>query len=85
MERLSRMKINDGVILITYPDSLGGNLKGLHRCMERYFGKCFHGIHILPFFPSTGDRGFAPVRYDQVDPAFGTWEDIEALKKDWDI
>ena len=33
----------------------------------------------MPFFPSTGDRGFAPVDYDQVDPAFGDWEDVKRL------
>ena len=31
------------------------------------------------FFPSTGDRGFAPVDYDEVDPAFGDWEDVKRL------
>ncbi len=41
------------------------------------------GIHILPFFPSSGDRGFAPMDYTKVDPAFGDWSDIEALSKDY--
>lgn len=30
-------------------------------------------------FPSTGDRGFAPVDYDEVDPAFGDWDDVKRL------
>lgn len=30
-------------------------------------------------FPSTGDRGFAPVDYDEVDSAFGDWEDVKRL------
>lgn len=28
-------------------------------------------LHLLPLYPSTGDRGFAPVTYQQVDPSFG--------------
>ncbi len=33
----------------------------------------------LPFFPSTGDWGLRPWDYDQVDPAFGDWEDAKRL------
>lgn len=43
------------------------------------------GVHILPFFPSTADRGFAPTRYDQVDPKFGSWGDIERLARSYDL
>ena len=42
-------------------------------------------MHILPPFPSSADRGFAPIRYDQIEPAFGTWADIEALSSDHDV
>ena len=85
MERLNKMKVKNGVVLITYPDSLGGDLEGLQYCMEHYFREQFRGIHILPFFPSTGDRGFAPVCYDQVEPAFGDWEQIRSLERSWEI
>lgn len=47
--------------------------------MEEYFGDAIGGVHLLPFFPSTGDRGFAPVDYDEVDSAFGDWEDVKRL------
>lgn len=40
-------------------------------------------MHILPFFPSSADRGFAPMCYDQVDPNFGTFADVEAIGKDY--
>ncbi|MCX2955932.1 MAG: alpha-amylase family glycosyl hydrolase, partial [Candidatus Phytoplasma australiense] len=36
-------------------------------------------IHLLPFFPSTSDRGFSPTQYDKVDPLFGDWKDIQEL------
>ena len=43
------------------------------------------GVHILPPFPSSGDRGFAPLTYLEIDPGFGTWEDIQAISRHTDI
>ena len=31
------------------------------------------------FLPSSADRGFAPIRYDKVDEAFGDYADIEKI------
>ena len=68
------------VQLITYPDSLGGDLRSLHFVLEKYFPGLFTGgIHILPPFPSSGDRGFAPLTYLEIEPQFGTWEDIKRI------
>lgn len=78
-------KIKNKVMLITYPDSLGGNLKGLLETLDRYLPGAAGSIHILPFFPSSGDRGFSPKNYDEVEPAFGTWEDIAALSKHYSL
>ena len=72
-------KLDNKIMLITYPDSLGNNLRDLDSVLETHFDGAIGGIHILPFFPSSGDRGFAPITYDIVDPAFGDWEDIEKL------
>lgn len=73
------MPIQNKTMLITYSDSLGNNLKDLYENLEEHFGDAIGGVHLLPFFPSTGDRGFAPVDYDEVDPAFGDWEDVKRL------
>lgn len=73
------MPISNKTMLITYSDSLGKNLKELEENLSKYFGDAIGGVHLLPFFPSTGDRGFAPVDYDEVDPAFGDWEDVKRL------
>jgi sucrose phosphorylase len=64
-------------MLITYADSMGNNLKDLERITDQYFKDAVGGIHILPFFPSSGDRGFAPINYYSVDSAFGGWDDIK--------
>jgi sucrose 6(F)-phosphate phosphorylase len=73
------------VQLITYADSLGGDLRALDFVLNRHFAGLFGGIHLLPFFPSSGDRGFAPIDYTQVDPAFGGWEDVRRIGERYDV
>lgn len=72
-------KLENKCMLITYADSMGSQLKDLDTVLERHFQKAIGGVHLLPFFPSSGDRGFAPMDYHRVDPAFGSWEDVERL------
>ncbi len=71
--------------LLTYPDSLGGGLSALAGLLGGRLTGLFRGVHILPPFPSSGDRGFAPVSYDDIDPAFGSWADIERIAADHDV
>lgn len=80
------MAVKNQVQLITYPDSLGGDLKALRHVLEKHFSDIFKGgIHILPPFPSSGDRGFAPLTYLKIEPSFGTWDDIRAIGENFDI
>ena len=71
--------------LITYPDSLGGNLKELAGILENEFDGVFDGVHILPPYPSSGDRGFAPIDYKKIDPRFGSWEDLSELAAKYEL
>lgn len=71
--------------LITYPDSLGGDLPALYAALTGPLAKLFSGVHILPFYPSSGDRGFAPITYREVDPQFGTWHDIRRIGAEFDV
>ena len=57
--------------LLTYPDSLGGGLSALRELLEGPLDGLFRGVHILPPFPSSGDRGFAPLTYLEIEPRFG--------------
>ncbi len=77
------MRLRNQIVLITYPDSMGSDLKDLHNILKTYFEGIVKGIHVLPFFPSSGDRGFSPMTYREVDPRFGTFEDIRALSRDY--
>ena len=79
------MAIQNKVQLITYPDSLGINLLELHYVLRRYLRKAVGGIHLLPFYPSSADRGFAPLTYTEVNPVFGTWADIECIGSEFDL
>jgi sucrose phosphorylase len=80
------MSVKNQVQLITYPDSLGGDLKTLNSVLLKYFPGIFGGgIHILPPFPSSGDRGFAPLTYLEIEPEFGTWDDIKTISGNFDV
>ena len=71
--------------LLTYPDSLGGDLATLGAHLAGPLSGLFHGVHILPPFPSSADRGFAPLTYGVIDPRFGTWHDIERIAESHDV
>ena len=74
------------VQLITYPDSLGGGLPALLEIVDNSFpAAAAGGIHVLPPFPSSADRGFAPTTYDQIEPRFGAWEDIRRIAERYDV
>ncbi|MDX9786684.1 MAG: sucrose phosphorylase [Desulfobacterales bacterium] len=79
------MTLKNQVQLITYPDSLGNNLVELHFVLRKYLRNRIGGLHLLPFYPSSADRGFSPLRYDEVDPNFGTWRDVEEIAQDFDL
>ena len=74
-----------GPQLLTYPDSLGGSLRSIRHLLDGPFAGLFAGVHILPPFPSSADRGFAPLTYREIDPRFGTWADIRQLAAHHDV
>lgn len=77
------MKLENKIMLITYADSLGKNLGELNVLLHGPLRRAVGGVHILPFFPSSADRGFAPMRYDVVDPPLGTYAEVEQIGRDF--
>ncbi|MCA9497268.1 MAG: sucrose phosphorylase [Nanoarchaeota archaeon] len=77
--------MNNKVQLITYPDSLGNNLKDLYFVLNKYLKGKIGGVHILPIYPSSSDRGFAPLTHLKVDSAFGTWRDVKRIASEYDL
>ncbi|NLX35646.1 MAG: sugar phosphorylase [Chloroflexi bacterium] len=71
------------VVLITYGDQVREpGIKPL-RSLGEFAAERLQGlvstVHILPFCPYSSDDGFAVVDYLQVNPAWGTWDDITAI------
>ena len=78
-------KIQNQIQLMTYPDSLGGNLKNLKHTLDTYLKNAVGLVHILPPYPSSADRGFCPLTHLEIDPNWGNWEDIQTLSKDYNL
>ena len=76
-------------ILVTYGNTLlrGGEppLMSLHRFAKHHFKHLFSGMHILPFFPYTSDDGFSVTDFYAVNPALGSWTDIQAIGEDFEL
>ncbi len=79
------MTLRNQVQLIAYPDRMGANLAELYDIIERYFSKAIGGIHILPPYPSNADGGFAPLTHKEIDPAYGSWADVERIAARYDL
>jgi len=74
-------------IVITYGDQFQEPgvppLQTLHQVLTQTLGYPVSGVHILPFFPYSSDDGFSVIDYTQVNPDFGTWDDVERLGRDF--
>ena len=77
------------VILITYADSVEEKnslpIKSIHNFLNNYCSEIFDMVHILPFFPSSSDKGFAVMDYYSIYYRFGQWSDILKLSKDFGV
>ena len=67
-------------LLISYADSITDGRKSPLACLgefvETHLDDVIDSLHILPFFPSTGDDGFSVMDYRAVDPRLGSWGDL---------
>ncbi len=79
------MLLKNAVQLICYPNRMGNDLKDLYTVVDKHLSEAIGGLHILPFFPSNADGGFSPLTHKEVDPDFGSWEDIEVFAQQYDL
>ena len=74
-------------VLITYADQLSEPdafpLETLSRFCDKYLSGLVNSIHILPFYPYSSDDGFSVIDYRAVDPAFGGWDHISQLSRNF--
>ena len=79
----------EDAILITYADTIFTEeekpLKTLYKFLKRHVKSAVTTVHILPFFESSSDGGFAVSDYGRVDPRLGDWDDIEAIARDYRV
>jgi glucosylglycerate phosphorylase len=72
--------------LITYGDGIRradeAPLHTLAAFLRDQVGDVVSDVHLLPMFPWTSDDGFAVVDHREVNPALGTWADVEDLARD---
>lgn len=77
------------IALIGYGDSIVADdstpLAALTTLVREQLGEAFSFVHILPFSPSSSDRGFSVIDYRAVDPSIGSWDDMEALSETTDL
>ena len=76
-------------LLICYGDSLvqadTPPLQVLKKFTDSYIQGVLTGIHVLPFFPSSSDDGFAVIDYRRVRSDLGNWSDIQNLAETFDV
>lgn len=76
-------------MLICYADSIRSEdqlpMAALHTFLHNNGGAEFGRVHLLPFFPSSSDDGFAVIDYRRVDHLQGSWETVHALAQDYDL
>ncbi len=53
--------------------------RSLQAFCENRLSGLVSSIHILPFFPWSSDDGFSVKDYREIDPALGSWDDVEEL------
>ncbi len=75
------------VILITYADMVQSDddtpLHTLTRFCRKRLKSAISTVHILPFSPYSSDDGFSVIDYREVNPPFGSWEDVASLGEDF--
>lgn len=79
------------IVLITYGDTIietenkDRKLQTLHKFLEEHLKGTVNGLHILPFFPYSCDKGFSVIDYKKVRDDLGNWSDIEELASEYNL
>jgi sucrose phosphorylase len=76
-------------MLITYADTLcrpdSPSLATLARFLNEELAGAVDSVHVLPFFPSSSDDGFAVIDHRAVRPELGDWSEIEDLGRSFRV
>jgi glycosidase len=76
-------------LLITYADQVReasvAPLRTLAGFLDARLKGAVSGVHILPFYPSSSDDGFAVQDFFAVSPELGDWYDVGRLCRSFDL
>lgn len=76
-------------VLIAYGNSIEAPGQAPLQTLKTFVDERFQGavnvLHVLSFFPSSSDDGFAVIDYREVDETLGDWRDIHALREHFDL
>ncbi|MAU02065.1 MAG: sugar phosphorylase [Anaerolineaceae bacterium] len=76
-------------VLITYGDQVQSPgeapLQTLAKFCDEWVNGRIQTIHLLPFYPYSSDDGFSVIDYKAVDPALGSWDDVAAVGKNFQL
>ena len=85
----ARASQRNDCMLITYADSVVTDdetpLTTLRDFLDTHVAGLMGRVHILPFYPSSSDDGFAVIDYRMVDHHYGGWQEISALADRFDL
>lgn len=88
-DRIAQPLTERDTLLISYADQVRvqdqAPMQTLAAFCEVHLRESVSGVHILPFYPSSSDDGFAVKDYFAVDPALGTWHDVARLGQSFDL
>ncbi len=76
-------------LVIAYADTIRAPgeapLHTLERFLRTHLAGTVSAVHVLPFFPSSSDDGFAVIHYRRVDPEVGDWDAVRTLANTFDL
>ena len=77
------------IVMITYADTIEDKnslpINSINKFLETHCADTFEIVHILPFFPSSSDKGFSVKDYYSVHHQFGQWNDILRISKEFGV
>ena len=77
------------IAMITYADTITEKntlpINSIYKFLKDHCSDVFEIVHILPFYPSSSDKGFSVKDYYSVYHQFGQWNDILKISKDFGV
>jgi len=88
-EQRAQLWNEEDVILITYGNSIQKQgevpFSTLANFLHEHLADTLNAVHLLPFFPYSSDDGFSVIDYRQVNPEWGSWDDVAKIAEKFDV